>query len=261
MPFVKPPFEKKYSRIVSVVPSQTELLASLGLDKEVVGITKFCIHPEGWRSSRAVIGGTKKLNIEKIRQLNPDIIIANKEENQKEDIELLNHEFDIYMSDIHDLNSALTMITDVGSLTGKERSAADIVEKIRPGFEQLVPVKEKLSVAYLIWKDPYMVAGADTFINSMLEACGFKNTFHQTRYPETTLEELAKIAPDLILLSSEPYPFGEKHIIQILSVLKKSKIFLVDGECFSWYGSRLLISTLYFQNLINEIEAHPIVDL
>ncbi|GAC1585505.1 MAG: helical backbone metal receptor [Ginsengibacter sp.] len=261
MPVVEAPFEKKYSRIVSVVPSQTELLASLGLDIEVLGITKFCIHPEGWRNSRAVIGVTKKLNIEKIRQLNPDIIIANKEENQKEDIELLNREFDIYMSDIKDLNSALMMITDVGRLTNKEEHAEDLIKKIRIRFEQLVPVKEKLSAAYLIWKKPYMVAGTDTFINSMLEACGFENTFHQSRYPETTIEELAKIAPDLILLSSEPYPFGEKHITELSSVLKKAKILLVDGECFSWYGSRLMISPLYFQNMINDIQAHTIVDI
>ncbi|MCB0521709.1 MAG: ABC transporter substrate-binding protein [Lewinellaceae bacterium] len=246
-------------RIVSIVPSQTELLFDLGLGEAVVGLTKFCIHPgEKWKD-KTKVGGTKKLHIEKIASLKPNLILGNKEENDRQQIEQLEKDFPVWMSDIYTLEDALEMITSVGEITAKNEKAAVLSEKIQQAFQQL---KKKpantdlpsLSVAYLIWKNPYMAAASGTFINSMLHAMGLQNIFSQkTRYPETTLEELAALKPDVVLLSSEPFPFREKHLEEIKQQCPAAVVKLVDGEMFSWYGSRLLQAAPYFANLRLEI--------
>lgn len=238
-------------RIISLVPSQTELLYDLGLGDRVIGITKFCLHPEAWFRSKPRVGGTKKVDIEKVRALKPDLIIGNKEENERADIEALEQEFPVWMSDIDDLDGALDMIRRVGALTGTTAGAERIVAGIERGFAGLRPSTEGYSVAYLIWRDPWMVAGPGTFINDMLKRCGHANAFaHRTeRYPEITSAELAAADPDLIFPSSEPYPFKEKHIAELNLILPGAPVRLVDGELFSWYGSRLLRSPMYFSGL------------
>jgi ABC-type Fe3+-hydroxamate transport system substrate-binding protein len=251
--------DKKYSRIISLVPSQTELLSYLYLDEEVIGITKFCIHPEEWFRSKTRVGGTKNINLKTIQQLSPDLIIANKEENVKEQIEMLAEKYDVWITDVNNLADAIQMIRDMGKLTGKAKPASGLAFKINEGFEKLEnnffeshkfskPVSF-IKAAYFIWKDPYMVAGGNTFINDMMHYCGLENVFaDQNRYPQITLEEVKRKNVELILLSSEPYPFKEKHKAQIHEQIEGVKIELVDGEMFSWYGSRLLKSISYFQN-------------
>jgi ABC-type Fe3+-hydroxamate transport system substrate-binding protein len=236
-------------RIISLVPSQTELLYSLGLEDEVIGITKFCIHPESWYRNKTRIGGTKKLNLEKIRSLQPDLIIGNKEENEKGQIELLMKEFPVWMSDISNLSEALDMIRLLGQLTGPSHLAEKIRDEIQQKFIALDPPNKTRSTAYFIWKNPYMVAGQGTFINDMLKFCGLHNIFPQARYPEISAEALKEAAPEVILLSSEPYPFREKHISEFQELCPGSEIRIVDGELFSWYGSRLLEAPRYFQSL------------
>lgn len=238
-------------RIISLVPSQTELLYDLGLGERVVGITKFCIHPEAWFRSKPRVGGTKKVDIEKVRALKPDLIIGNKEENERADIEALEQEFPVWMSDINHLPDALDMIRRVGAQTGTMPEAERIATDIAAGFAGLRPSTEGYSVAYLIWRDPWMLAGPGTFIHDMLRRCGFTNAFaHRTeRYPEVTSAELAAADPDFIFLSSEPYPFKEKHIAELNLILHGTPVRLVDGELFSWYGSRLLRSPMYFSGL------------
>lgn len=251
--------EKAPKRIVSIVPSQTELLFDLGLNDEVVGITKFCIRPEEMFRTKTRVGGTKKLNIEKIRTLYPDLIIGNKEENQKEQVEELMKEFPVWMSDICTLDDALHMIGSVGGLTGKEEQAVKIISSIESGFAHLRseipnPQSKILRTAYFIWKNPYMVAGSSTFIDRMLHVCGLENAFADTlRYPSLTKEEIQSASPDLILLSSEPYPFGEKHIEEFRTLCPGAKVMVVDGEMFSWYGSRLQHAPFYFSSLIKSI--------
>jgi ABC-type Fe3+-hydroxamate transport system substrate-binding protein len=239
-------------RIISLVPSQTELLFDLGLDKEVIGITKFCIHPEEWFRNKTRIGGTKTLNLEKIRQLQPDLIIANKEENTKEQVEELDQEFPVWISDIKNLNEALDMIQLVGVIVGKENEALVLAKKIRSKFDGLESFKTKIQkpkACYLIWKDPYLSVGGDCFINDMMEYAGFENVFQSlSRYPEIKIEELNNKC-DLVLLSSEPYPFAEKHIAEVQALVPSAKIVLVDGEMFSWYGSRLLLAGDYFREM------------
>jgi ABC-type Fe3+-hydroxamate transport system substrate-binding protein len=251
--------DKKYFRIVSLVPSQTELLFDLGLNEEVVGITKFCIHPEEWFRSKMRVGGTKNINLNIIRQLSPDLIIANKEENVKEQIEELAQKCDVWITDVNSLNDAVDMINNIGKLTGRIEAASVLVLKIEEGFGNLKinsSKRRKIPTAYFIWKDPYMVAAGDTFINDMMQYCGLENIFFQNkRYPQISLEEIKEKKCELILLSSEPYPFKQKHKEEIQSHLPKIKIELVDGEMFSWYGSRLLKSIDYFQSFLHKMNS------
>lgn len=241
-------------RIVSVVPSQTELLYDLGLDSEVVGITKFCVHPEEWFRNKTRIGGTKKLHIDKIRELKPDLIIANKEENTQEEIEALAKEFPVWLSDINNLPGALNMIQAIGQITGQEGNANQLVEDIVQGFQQLHKANKPKRVAYFIWRNPWMSIGNDTFIHSMIHTMGWQNVLtHETRYPEITLEQLKELQPELVLLSSEPFPFKDEHIAEIKAVLPNAEVMLVDGEMFSWYGSRLKKAVSYLQELATTV--------
>lgn len=240
--------------IISLVPSQTELLYDLGLTEEVIGITKFCIHPNEWFHSKTRVGGTKQLNMDIIHQLRPDLIIANKEENVKEQIEELEKHYPVWVSDVNNLKDAYEMIEQIGSMINKQQAAKEIIGQIKEKFAQLETHNSKLSTCYLIWQNPYMAAGGDTFIHSMLEAAGFRNIYaDKTRYPEITIDELRTANRQLLLLSSEPYPFKEKHIHELQNLIPNAKIILTDGEMFSWYGSRLLKSPAYFKQLQKQI--------
>lgn len=250
-------FDFPPQRIVSLVPSQTELLFDLGLDEEVVGITKFCVHPqEKWRT-RPKIGGTKKFHFDRIADLQPNLIIGNKEENDRHHIEQLTAQYPVWMSDIKTLDDALDMIVMIGELTGKAAASTALALRIHQAFTKIKngqTGKPKRRAAFFIWKNPYMVAAADTFIDTMLEAAGFINVFaDKTRYPEVTLAEVAARQPDALLLSSEPFPFSEKHFPEIRKECQQEAIKLVDGEMFSWYGSRMLKAAGYFVNLQHEL--------
>jgi ABC-type Fe3+-hydroxamate transport system substrate-binding protein len=237
-------------RIISVVPSQTELLYELGLDDEVIGITKFCVHPKEWFKTKIRIGGTKRLNLQKIKELQPDLIVANKEENRKEEIEELEKEFPVWISDVHDLSSAYVMINSLGKIVNREKESQELINKIELKFHNLSLNQTKIRTAYLIWKDPYLTVGKDTFIHQMLLHAGFENVFSdKTRYPRIEINDLVERDCDLLLLSSEPYPFKQIHIGELQPLVPNTKILLADGELFSWYGSRMLKAPSYFQKL------------
>lgn len=245
-------------RIISIVPSQTELLFELGLKDEVVGITKFCIHPEVQFKSKTKVGGTKKLNIALIRSLKPDLIIGNKEENTLEEIALLSQEFPVWMSDIYNLEDAMKTITQIGELVDRQPEAAYLNHLINAGFTDLqtLALQQGIDkrVAYVIWKGPYMLAGRNTFINDILTKNGLTNVVQKDRYPEIMPDQLAELNPELIFLSSEPYPFREKHIEELKLAIPAAKIMLVDGEMFSWYGSRLVKAVQYLFQLQKELK-------
>lgn len=244
----------KPQRIISLVPSQTELLFYLGLDQRLVGITKFCIHPADKINSKAKIGGTKQLNIPLIKSLNPDLIIANKEENERAQLEELMALYPTYVSDPYDLPGALDMISQIGELVGHQERAIELSAVIKQQFEGMAPIHAvQPRVAYLIWRKPYMVAGRHTFIDDMLHRCGFTNAFETERYPQVDANRLIAANPDIVLLSSEPYPFGQKHIDEFKALLPNATIKLVDGEMFSWYGSRLLYAPEYFIKLTDSL--------
>lgn len=245
-------------KIISLVPSQTELLHYLGLEKETIGITKFCIHPHQWFITKTRVGGTKSVKIKKIFWLNPDLVIANKEENNKEDIEAIAEIFPVWVTDIQNLEDAIKMIKDIGILTAKEPEGGTLVHHLEKIFS-LHSREFKFNqrpVIYLIWKEPYMTVGGDTFINSMIKAAGYVNVYnHLKRYPIITMDELRHSPAEIIMLSSEPYPFKEKHLEVIKAGAPGKKVVLVDGEMFSWYGSRLMHAPEYFKKLMETIAA------
>lgn len=249
-------FKNTPARIISLVPSQTEFLFDLGLDEEIVGITKFCVHPEEKCKEKVRIGGTKHFNYEIIDQLCPDLIIGNKEENYKEGIEKLKEKYAVWMSDIATLEQALEMMHKLGLLLNKQGKATEIINNIRNQFKNLSLSVNKKAL-YLIWKKPYMSAGRDTFIHEMMLRCGFDNVLkEQVRYPQLTEKEIERLNPDIILLSSEPYPFKERHVKEFQEICPESDIAIVDGELFSWYGSRLQYSAAYFKEIAEKVKVY-----
>ena len=241
-------------RIISLVPSQTELLVDLGLMNNIVGVTKFCVHPVSLNKEKTIVGGTKNINIQKIKELNPDIILCNKEENTKEIVAQCIQIAPTHVSDIFTIEDVLTLIDQYSVIFSCKTIAAEISKKIGLSlneFQKLIADKEPKKVAYFIWKKPWMVAGHSTFINSILEVNKFDNIYkNEQRYPEVNLDELKlKGELDYLLLSSEPYPFKEKDVEELQEQFKKQRIILVDGEMFSWYGSRLIMAFEYFKTL------------
>jgi len=238
--------------IVSLVPSQTELIWDLGLKKELVGVTKFCVHPISLRKEKAVVGGTKRVDFDKIKALKPDIILCNKEENDRFMVKELEKIAPVHISDIQNLDDAINLIQQYGEIFDKTKNASLLIDNIIDSVRRLkdaIKARPNKKVAYFIWKDPWMLAGRATFINHLLSINKFENAATEKRYPEVIIDEFLETAkPELILLSSEPFPFSKKHIRE-LSEKTDIPIELVDGEYFSWYGSRLLKAFDYFKNL------------
>lgn len=236
-------------RIVSLVPSQTELLAYLGLEDEVVGLTRFCVRPEGWKEKKEIVGGTKNVNVERVRALQPDFVLANHEENTRPVVETLAEEVPTYVTSVAMLLEALAMIRTVGRLVGRPGPAERLSDEIARRFAAL-PSFEPLQTAYLIWCEPYMTVGRDTFIHDMMERAGFVNVFgKETRYPIVTPKEIAATDPDVVLLPDEPFPFDEEYAEELRAKLPGPRLELVDGQPFSWYGSRLLDAPAYLRDL------------
>lgn len=242
--------DKTPQRIISLVPSLTELLVDLGLEDRLVGITKFCIHPKHLKKQKTVVGGTKQIHLDKIKALKPDFILCNKEENTKEIVNQVKEITVTYVSDLNTIKDVLELIQKLGVLLNCTQKADLINQQIQQKQKQfLAYIKDKKSkkVAYFIWANPYMVAGKNTFINALLKRNKFENVYENLgRYPEIEIEKIKEV--DYILLSSEPYPFQEKHK-KLFAKYSKAKIILVDGEYFSWYGSRLIQTFDYFKEL------------
>jgi len=248
------PFEISPKRIVSLVPSQTELLFDLGLDAEIIGLTKFCVHPSHLKGTKKIVGGTKKVNFEKIKLLQPDIVICNKEENTVAIVDELSKICPVWVTDIITIEDNLAMITAFGQLFNKMIKAQIWIDKIDlfyREFSKFVQERPKLKVAYFIWKNPYMAAGSNNFINTMMQLNNFENIYaDKDRYPEIDIRKIILEGdPDLVFLSSEPYPFKQEDAFEIARCAHRATVVLVDGEMFSWYGTRILKSFEYFKKL------------
>jgi ABC-type Fe3+-hydroxamate transport system substrate-binding protein len=239
-------------RIISTVPSITELLFDLGLDEEVVGITKFCVHPDLWYRNKTRIGGTKNLKLDVIRQLNPDLIIANKEENTKEDIEALD-DLEIVLTDIKKLEDNYGLIENVAYLCNRKEKGHQLSTQFENAIESLRQDSFARGV-YFIWKKPFMSVGSDTYIHSIMNLMGIENALKdQQRYPALSEEDIYRLNIDLALFSSEPFPFKARDISDFEANNPNTRAFLVDGEFFSWYGSRLIKMKEYGIQLSNEL--------
>ncbi len=250
---------KPYRKIISLVPSQTELLFDLGLENEVVGLTKFCVHPFYAKQTKTVVGGTKNIKMDKIRSLDPDIILCNKEENTKEIVELCSEICTVHVSDIYTLTDAEDLILAYGKMFQRNVEATRIVDKLRfrsQEFQNFIKNKPILRVAYFIWRNPWMAVGKNTFIDHMLSINKFENIYRsKDRYPEVELKKIRLEGdPEVVFLSSEPYPFKDEHAFEVGRFAHHAKTVFVDGEMFSWYGSRLLRSFDYFKKLRNRLE-------
>lgn len=251
-------FNSVPKRIISLVPSQTELLVDLGLKDYIVGITKFCIHPNDLRKTKTIVGGTKQVNFQKIKDLKPDIIFCNKEENTKQMVSDLEKITLVHVSDISTIDETLELIDQYGKIFEISEKANSIIQNISflaSDFKNYINEKSLRRVAYFIWKKPWMVAGNNTIINHLLQLNKLENVFGKVdRYPEVDIKDLETKNLDYIFLSSEPYPFKEKHIKEFNNILPKITIKIVNGEYFSWYGTRLIEAFNYFKDLREKIE-------
>ena len=238
-------------RIVSLCPSLTETLFALGLQDRIVGRTSFCVHPAQRVDAVPTVGGIRNVDLAAVAALRPDLVIAAKEENRREDVEALAAFVPVFVMDVASYQEALRAIRDLGAITGRERPAAEMAVEISRRFERL-PRGLVRRVAYLIWRDPYTTVGRETYVHSLLARCGLKNLAAGLpgRYPQVTLEHLRTLAPELVLLSSEPFPFDQSHVDELTPRLPRSKLVLVDGEMFSWYGGRMILAADYLADLL-----------
>ena len=242
-------------RIVSLCPSQTETLFELDLGEQIVGLTHYCIHPREQVAARVKVGGTKQLDFAAVERLAPELIIAEKEENRREDVERLSERWPVFVTDVGDFPSALRMIGTLGNLCDRTRQAEELSRQIATRWKMLRPLEQTVRVLYLIWRKPFMAAGTGTYIDSVLQHCRLHNTLSTPRYPEFKAQELQELDPELVLLSSEPYPFRERHVVELQALLPRARIELVDGEMFSWYGARMLRAADYLQEFIDRLAA------
>lgn len=226
-------------KIISLVPSLTELVISFGLKNQLIGRTRFCVHPQEIVEEIPIVGGTKNPRLDKIRAMDPDYIIANKEENRPDDIHSLMEDFEVNVTEIETIEDALLTIHELGQAFEVADQAHKLISDIQQRLEER-PSESELRTAYMIWKDPWMSVGHDTYIHDVMKHWDLDNVFaEETRYPKFGLTELERYNPDLILLSSEPYPFKEKHLAQVEEAFPAARVLLVEGQWFSWYGARM----------------------
>ena len=239
------------ARIVSLVPSQTELLAYLGLDDQVVGLTRFCERPEHWRAEKPIVGGTKQVDVDIVRELDPDLILANHEENTADDVAALDDIAPVFVTEVKTVSGALDMIRTVGALTNTADRTSTLVGKIISRFHAL-PDFPSLRAVYFIWREPYMTVGRDTFIHDVMQWGGFHNPYaDHTRYPDVSLQALPDQEPDVLLCATEPFPFhdADRFTDDLRAAVPETPVEIVDGQPFSWYGPRLLETPSYLKTL------------
>lgn len=238
-------------RVVSLVPSLTETLHDLGA--HLVGRTRFCIHPA--TLNVPIVGGTKQIDVPRVLALKPDLVVANREENTREMVEALLPHVRVQVTEIATLSDALDAITLLGDATGTASRAKELRNRLAEALTAL-PQCPPRRVAYFIWKDPWMTVGGDTFVHQMLSTVGLTNVFGaQHRYPAVTQNEVEEARPDVLLFSSEPYPFKEQHLAGWREWLPHVPCLLVDGEAFSWYGTGLLRTFPYWETLSRQMRS------
>lgn len=255
-------------RIVSLVPSLTELLFELGLGPYVIGRTGFCIHPGDQVRNVAKVGGTKSIDVDKVRALAPTHIVVNREENPRELVEQI-REFvpSVVVTDPVTVQDNISLYRQIGEVFDVMPAAELLVTRFETAHQRLLSQKFKpLRLIYLIWRDPWMTVASDTFISQMLAQAGMQTLPDTTvlgrlpdaaRYPEITEQHMADLQPDLVLLSTEPYRFQESHCELILRIdgLDATSCRLIDGEMTSWYGPRAIKGVEYLNDFRLALDA------
>lgn len=236
-------------RIVSLIPSTTELLCALGLAEALVGVTVYCVEPRDIVRGKTRVGGEKDPDLAVIRRLAPDLVVANIEENRLEDVAALRAAgVPVWVTWPRTVAEALTMIRDLGEVTGAHERARALLDTLEPLYaraRERAATRRPVPVFYPIWRQPWMTIGADTYVHDLLATCGGANVFgDRTRYPTVALDEVAARAPEVILLPDEPFRFRRAHLADFepyptVPAVRGHRIHLVDGKPFSWHGPRL----------------------
>lgn len=237
------------TRIVSLVPSVTETVIDLGAAQRLVGITNYCVKPAATVAEITKVGGTKGFSLETIASLKPDLILANKEENRKHHIEQLRRDYPVFVTYPRNVEDAMKMILDLGTLTGTAIQASEFAascDHLLDGMD-LVVIGRRLRTACMIWRDPWMAAGPDSYMSALLDRLGFANVFDASagRYPETTLQAVLDTEPDVIILPDEPYEFGAADDGEVTALIRRrgvsTRTLLADGSYLTWFGTRTIL--------------------
>lgn len=270
------PLDRAPQRIVSLCPSQTETLVDLGAGERLVGRTKFCIHPEAIVKDIPEIGGTKQVRMADLDALAPDLILAEMEEQTPELVAELEENYPVFVTRVENIPDALTMIRDVGALLDGAfahlstaqlpqkpipadrpalKTAQTLATEIDRSLQAIAPLAQPMSCVYLIWENPVMGVGANTYINSVLSYMGLVNGLltHEGRYPTLSHAEIKTLSPSVLMLSSEPFPYKTKHLEVYQALLPQTQVMCVDGEMFSWYGTRMQKAAAYLAQLANKL--------
>jgi ABC-type Fe3+-hydroxamate transport system substrate-binding protein len=240
-----PPTGKEHPRFVSLVPSWTETLFSFGFDAEVGGVTKWCVHPKELVARVEKVGGTKDPDVARIVALKPDLVVANVEENRKEDVEALRAAgVNVWASDVRSVDDSLREVAKLGELTGRPEAGEALARRIEKSRREVAAARAGEVLVYVpIWRRPWMTLTRDTYAHDVLALAGARNVFGDAegRYPEAGPEEALARGATAALLPTEPYPFHTKDVaLDELAAagFARDRLLLVDGEALTWYGAR-----------------------
>ena len=241
--------ESPATRIVSIVPSATETLYELGLGDRIVGVTQFCVHPQPWVKTISKVGGTKNVDIQRVLNLKPDLVVGNCEENTKEIFEALEPHVPIWAPLPKTIPEAIEDMGHMGLLTGTTEIAERFQDEAKRAWAKAKANAQSFTYAYFIWRNPWMSISNDTFIARMLEAVGGINVFgdHEDRFPEIDMTGQIHDAPDVVFLSSEPFPFKEQHAAELCQMtgIALDTVRFINGEYASWHGYRMIEGLQY----------------
>ncbi len=236
---------KQPRRIISLCPSVTYSLIKLGCRNQLAGRTKYCIHPKADVAGIPVIGPVQGFSMDAVHALNPDLILAVKEENAKDEVLKLSELYPVFVFDVKDVRQNAAHLLKLGLLCGREEEAAEIVRS----FPRKAMPKKSLQSLYLIWKDPWMGVGTKSYTGSVLSFFGLPQYSHFTEaYPKLSGQDFR--GADLIMLSSEPFPFQEHHRKELQALYPDKKIILVEGEMFCWFGASFANTEAYLESVL-----------
>ncbi len=247
-------------RIVSLCPSLTELVFDLGRGDDLVGVTKFCVHPADKVGAVEQVGGTKNPKIDRIVELAPDLVLLNREENRIEDADALAAAgLACHASMPRTIEETAEMVRSIATAIEREREGEAIARAITERSARVRAAAQNARAvkwSYLIWREPWMTVNAETFVQALLAQAGGENVFasHPERYPTIEIADLVRADPDIVFLSTEPFPFEEKHVTELaqLTGFSPERFRIVDGEYLSWHGSRTPDGIDYAARLIDE---------